>query len=112
MTPAVLAIIAALVSGGGVAFYHARPRRESIIAEASRTAVEVVNAGIEHLEKENVQLHKRIRDLERDQYDHDKELAEAMRTIAECREHIRRVTAAVIKLGGEVDAAGNLIETS
>lgn len=57
-------LIAALLGGGAIAFYTARPRKDSIIAEASEKAVAVVTSAIAQLEEDNKRLRERIAVLE------------------------------------------------
>lgn len=65
MDPSVLVpIFVALLGGGAVAFYTARPRRDSIIAEASKQAVSVVTDALERMEEEMTDRDERIAQLE------------------------------------------------
>lgn len=48
-------ILVALVAGGAVALYTARPQKDSIIATAASTAVDVVNKSLSRMEKERIQ---------------------------------------------------------
>lgn len=82
-------IVVAILAGGGVAFYTARPQKDSIIASASKNAVEVVNQAIERLEADNVKLRNRVTALER-----DREVA---------ARHVRKLNEAIVELGGTVD---------
>lgn len=61
---ALVPLAAALVAGGGVALYTARPRKDSIIAEASEKAVQVVTSAIAQLEEDNGRLRERVAVLE------------------------------------------------
>lgn len=57
-------ILVALVAGGAVALYTARPQKDSIIATAANTAVDVVNKSLSRLEEDLVQARERIAVLE------------------------------------------------
>lgn len=57
-------VIGALLGGGAIAFYTARPRKDSIIAEASEKAIAVVTTAIARLEADNNRLRERIAVLE------------------------------------------------
>lgn len=57
-------LIGALLGGGAIAFYTARPRKDSIIAEASEKAISVVKSAIAQLEEDNRKLRERVAALE------------------------------------------------
>lgn len=56
-------IIVALIAGGAVALYTARPKKDSIIAEASERAIGVVTKAIEQLEGELKEARETIAEL-------------------------------------------------
>lgn len=57
-------VLIAIIAGGGVALYTARPHKDSIIAAASEKAVSVVTQAITRLEAENSELRDRVDVLE------------------------------------------------
>lgn len=57
-------VLVAIITGGGVALYTARPQKDSIIAAASEKAVSVVTQAIARLEAENTDLRARVGILE------------------------------------------------
>jgi chromosome segregation ATPase len=89
-------LIIALVGGGAVAIYTARPRKDSIIAEASEKAVEVVSRAIGRLESDLAVARSRIEALEA-------ELRLTRETAARFEERIYLLKAEVTRLGGDVE---------
>lgn len=85
----VVPLIVALLAGGGVAIFTAKPHRESIIAAASKNAVDVVNVALSTLEADNGRLRRRVGMLER---------------------HVARLSAAISNLGGNTRELEELFE--
>jgi septal ring factor EnvC (AmiA/AmiB activator) len=61
---AYIPIIAALLTGGGVAFYTARPKKDSLIADAADKAVEVVTRAIERQEADLRRQQQDLREMQ------------------------------------------------
>lgn len=59
-----LPVLIALAGGGGVAWYTARERKESIIVEASEKAMVVVSQAVKQLEKDLREARDRVTTLE------------------------------------------------
>lgn len=57
-------IIAALLGGGAVALYLARPRKDSLAVETSKNALEIVDAALERLEDDMKDRDERVAQLE------------------------------------------------
>jgi septal ring factor EnvC (AmiA/AmiB activator) len=97
---ALIPILAALFAGGGVAFYTARPKKDSIIADAADKAVDVVTKAIDRQETD---LRRQEKDLE----DLVEELRKARERIAVLESNLRRTeeaTAAALRVTSEATA--------
>lgn len=91
-----LPIVVALMGGGAVAIYTARPRKDSIIAEASEKAVEVVSKAIERLESDLASARTRIEALEA-------ELRVTRELAKTFEERVYLLRTEVMRLGGDVE---------
>lgn len=91
-----LPIVVALIGGGAVAIYTARPRKDSIIAEASEKAVEVVSKAIERLESDLAMARTRIETLEA-------ELRVTRELAKTFEERVYLLRTEVMRLGGDVE---------
>lgn len=89
-----LAIVLALIGGGGVGLYTARPKKDSIIADASQTAVAVVESAMERLEEEVRGAHERVAMLEG-------QLGKEMAKTIKLRKQHDALVAEVRRLGGD-----------
>lgn len=87
-------ILVALIGGGAVAFYTARPRKDSIIAEASKQAVDVVNTVLERLEEEMTDCLEQVSVLEAN-------LAKEMVKTNRLKRQVRLLSREVRRLGGD-----------
>lgn len=115
----VVPLLVALAAGGGVAFFTAKPQKDSIIAAASKNAVEVVNSAITRLETEskklrveNKDLRERVTILENEGEDLGQRLALAQRISNECRRRIRELNKAIIALGGTVEHKDDILDSA
>jgi septal ring factor EnvC (AmiA/AmiB activator) len=96
----IIPIIVALLAGGGVAFYTARPKKDSIIADAADKAVDVVTKAIDRQEND---LRRQGEDL----LDLVEELRKARERIAVLESNLRRTeeaTAAALRVTSEATA--------
>lgn len=91
-----LPIVIALLGGGAVAIYTARPRKDSIIAEASEKAVEVVSKAIARLENDLAAARTRIEHLEA-------ELRVTRDTANRFEDRVYQLRSEVMRLGGDVE---------
>lgn len=98
LTP-LIPVIIAIIGGGGIAWYTAKPKREGMIAEASERAVAVVKDAIERLEHELYESRQRMAILE-EQLRHAKEERDKIEgELRELRLHMTGLREQLIKLG-------------
>lgn len=96
-------VLVAIIAGGGVALYTARPQKDSIIAAASEKAVNVVTQAIARLEAENDELRERVVALEAEVR---RAAADSVLAAATARSSERRILALrreLERLGGDGD---------
>lgn len=89
--------LVALLGGGSVAFYTARPKKDSIIAEASERAVAVVREALERMEDEVKGCNERCAQLEA-------QLGKEMFRAGRLEKRVTALSAEVTRLGGNVAA--------
>ena len=99
----VLPLLMVLAGGGWVAFYTAKPRKDSIITEASERAVNVMDKAIDRLDAEAIEARERIAVLEALLARNEAEVARLTKVNVALEARIVVLRDEVTKLGGDVE---------
>lgn len=96
-------IIVALIGGGAVAVYTARPRKESIIADAAEKAVLVVSSAIDRQAQDLAAVQEQLA-CARERI----AVLEAERGVLAAR--VTSLRREVVRLGGDIDRIGKQVD--
>lgn len=98
-------IIVALVTGGAVTFYTARPRKNTLIAEAADKAVDVVTKAIDRQEAQIRQQAEDLRSARERIAALETQLRNSIEAVNALRREVRRLGGDVEQINGRIGEA-------